>query len=62
MLGRPLDPEQLGVLAADPQHEGLVPDVDPEVVVRDAAPERLDRHRPARPDALDDLLRLHAPT
>jgi len=28
---------------ADPQHEGLVPDLDPEVAVGDAATERLDR-------------------
>ena len=29
-----VDPEQLGVLAADPEHEGLAADLDLEVVVR----------------------------
>ena len=54
MLGGAVDPQQLGVLAADPQHEGLVPDADPEVAVGDATAERLDRGGPIGPHPLDD--------
>jgi hypothetical protein len=59
VLGRAVDPEQLRVLAADPQHERLVADRDLEVAVRDPAAERLDPRRSARPQPLDDRLGLH---
>jgi hypothetical protein len=40
-LGRPIDPEQLGVGPGEPKDEGLAVDLDPVVPVRDP---RLDRH------------------
>ncbi len=52
-----VDPEQLGVVAADPQHERLAAGPHLEVVVRDPAAERLDRLDAAGPDPLDDLRR-----
>ncbi len=52
-LDRPVDPEQVGVLPRDPQHEVLAVDLDLQVVVRDAAAEHLEACGPARPDALD---------
>ena len=51
-----VDPEQPGVLAADPQHERLAAGAHLEVVVRDPAAERLDRLDAAGPDPLDDLV------
>ena len=60
VLGRPVDAEQLGVVAADPQHERLAADRDLEVVVRDPAAERLGASAPPRPQPLDDR-RLHRP-
>ena len=52
-LDRPVDPEQVGVLPRDPQHEVLAVDLDLQVVVRDAAAENLEACGPARPHALD---------
>src|SRR5207248_975249 len=49
------DSQQLGVLAADPEHERLAAGDDPEVAVRDPAAERLDRFDAAGPDTLGDL-------
>ena len=55
-----VDPEQAGVLAADPQHERLVAHRDLEVVVGDPAAQRLDLHGPPRPEPLHRLLDAHA--
>ena len=54
MLVAAVDPEQLGVLPADPEDEGLAVDLDLEVVVGDPAAERLDDRDGARPEVLDD--------
>ena len=59
-LDRAVDPEQVGVLARDPQHEALAVDLDLEVVVRDAAAEHLEARRSAGPDALDFRREGHA--
>ena len=49
-----VDAQQVGLGAAHSQHERRPVDVDPEVVVGDAAAEqRRDLRRPARPEALD---------
>src|SRR5918911_2656554 len=57
-----VDPEELGVLAADPQDEGLPADRNLEVPVRDPAAERLETYVAARPETRHDRLglRLHA--
>ena len=55
-LDRPVDAEQVRVLAGDPQHERLAVDLDLQVVVGDAAAEDLDAHLASRPDALDGRL------
>ena len=62
VLVLPVDPEQGGVLAADPQDERLAVDDDLEVVVRDPAAERLDtlHVRLSGPEPLDRLLDAHA--
>ena len=49
-----VDPEEAGVVAADPQHEALAAGLHLEVVVRDAAAERLDGLDAAGPHAGDD--------
>jgi 8-oxo-dGTP pyrophosphatase MutT (NUDIX family) len=54
-----LDSEELGVLPAYSKDVGLAVGYDPEVVVRNAAAERLYFGPPAGPDALDDLLDPH---
>ena len=51
-----VDPEQLRVLAADPEHVGAVVERDLEVPVRDPAAEDLDLRAAPRPDPLDHLL------
>jgi hypothetical protein len=56
VLGAPVDPEQLGVLAADAEHIDAPVDGDLEVPVRDPAAEDLDGGAAARPDPLDHLL------
>ena len=56
MLGAAVDPEELGVLAPDPEDEGLAADRDLEVPVRDPPAERLDRLDAARPDAREDRI------
>ena len=55
VFGRPVDPQQLRVLAADAEDERLAADVDAEVAVRDPTAEDLDARVGTRPDALDDL-------
>ena len=50
-----VDSQQLGVLAADAEHERLAAGDDLEVAVRDPAAERLDRFDAAGPDTLGDL-------
>ena len=59
MFDLPLDSEQLGVLAADPEDERLVPHDDFEVVVRDPAAEGLDHRSGLGPHPLDDAVDLH---
>jgi len=59
VLVLPVDPEQLGVLAADAQDERLAVHDDLEVVVGDPAAQRLDGGRAARPQSLDHSARLH---
>ena len=54
VLVPPVDAEQLRVLAADTQHERLAAHRDLEVVIRDAAAERLDRRLLSWPQALDE--------
>jgi len=61
VLDRSVDPEKLGVLATDPQDEGLGVEENLEVVVRDPASERLELERPSRPDARRDRFGLHSP-
>ena len=60
VLGAAVDPEELGVLAADPQDEALAVDRDLEVPVRDAAAERLEPCVAPRPETGDDGLGLHS--
>ncbi len=59
VLRGPVDTEELGVRARDPKHVRLLVDADDEVVVRDAAAERLDVELPIRPHARRYLLRPH---
>src|SRR2546421_1229635 len=61
VLRAAVDPEELGVPAADPQDEGPVADGDLEVPVRDPAAERLDACVTAAPETRDDRFGLHAP-
>ena len=61
-LTRPIDAQEGGVAAADSDDEGLVIDLDPVVLVGDAAGERrhLDGSRPVpRRDPRDDLVKGH---
>jgi hypothetical protein len=51
VLGAAVDPEHLGVLAADAKYVRLAVERHLEVVVRDASAERLDRRRATRPQA-----------
>ena len=60
VLGVPVDAEQLGVLAADPQDEALAVDRDLEVAVRDPAAEHLEHGPRAGPDPLCDRSDVHA--
>jgi len=60
MLDGPVDAEQAGVVAADPEDVGAVVDVDPEVAVGDATGERLGASGPARPEALEGAGHLHS--
>ena len=61
VLRAPVDPEQLRVLAADPEHVRAAVDRHLEVPVRDPAAEHRDLGVPAGPDPLDHLLdRRHA--
>ena len=55
-LDRPVDPEQLGVLARDPEHERPVGPAHLQVVVRDAASEHLEARAAVGPHAAHDLL------
>jgi hypothetical protein len=57
VLDGPVDAQELGVLAADPQDVRLAVEQDLEVVIRDAAAERLEVGPSARPDPLGDGLR-----
>jgi hypothetical protein len=59
VLDVPVDPEQLGVLAAEPQDVALAVERDLEVAVRDPAAELLDGHGPTRPDPFGDRRGLH---
>ena len=54
-----VDPQELGVLASDAQDEAAAVDLDQEVVVGDAASERLPRDGPSGPDAFDDRVGAH---
>ena len=56
VLRAPVDPEQLRVAAADPEHVDAPVDGDLEVAIRDPAAERLDPGVAAGPDPLDHLL------
>ena len=56
VLCAPVDPEQLRVAAADPEHVDAPVDGDLEVAIRDPAAERLDPGVAAGPDPLDHLL------
>jgi hypothetical protein len=59
VLDAPVDPEQLRVLASDPEHVGAVIERDLEIAVGDAPAEHLDVRAGARPDSLDHLLDSH---
>jgi hypothetical protein len=54
MLGIPVDPEQLGVLAADAKDECIAVDEQLEVVVRYASAEGLELDGPSRPQTRSD--------
>jgi len=56
VLDAPVDPEQLRVLAADPEHVGAVVERDLEVPVRDPPAEHFDLRTAARPDPFDHFL------
>jgi hypothetical protein len=56
VLRAPVDPEQLRVAAADPQHIAAAVDGHLEIAVRDPAAEHLDPGIAAGPDPLDRLL------
>ena len=59
VLGAAVDAEELGVRARDPKHVRIPVGADDEVVVRDAAADRLDLELPIRPHARRYLLRPH---
>jgi hypothetical protein len=60
VLDVPVDSEQRGVLAADPQDEtALALDLHPEVPVRDPATERHEAAHASGPEPLRDLVRVH---
>jgi hypothetical protein len=54
VLGIPVDPEQLGVLAADAKDVCIAVDEQLEVVVRDASAEGLELDGPSRPKTRSD--------